>query len=106
MKRGLYRPHLRRVRLSIYHNPDAAIRLPPTFAGVHDEQWDEVELDEGSLGYGPIALAGTRGSGFGWSADGTLRRAANRRTDSVPDGGRAGPADSKFMSAGWTRAEY
>ena len=56
VKRGLYRPHLRRVRLSIYHNPDAAIGLPPTFAGVHDEQWDEVELDEGSLGYGPIAF--------------------------------------------------
>lgn len=56
VKRRMYRPDLRRVRLSIYHNPDAAIRLPPTFAGVHDVQWDDLELDDGSLNYGPIAF--------------------------------------------------
>jgi hypothetical protein len=44
------------VRLSIYHNPDAAIRLPRTFAGSHDDQWDEAEIDDGSLGYWRVAL--------------------------------------------------
>jgi hypothetical protein len=55
-KRGLYIPHARRVRLSIYRNPNAAIPLPLTFAGVHDEQWDELSIADGRVVYGQVAL--------------------------------------------------
>jgi hypothetical protein len=55
-QRGLYIPRARRVRLSIYRNPNAAIPLPLTFAGVHDEQWDELPIADGSVVYCQVAL--------------------------------------------------
>jgi len=54
--RGLYLPNARRVRLSVYSNPNAAIPLPRTFAGVHDEQWDEVTYPDGRVVYCQVAL--------------------------------------------------
>ena len=55
-ERGLYLPDARRVRLGIYRNPDAAIPLPRTFAGVHDEQWDEISYPDGRVVYCQVAL--------------------------------------------------
>lgn len=52
---GLHLPRAKRVRLRIYLNPNAAIPLPRTFAGVHDEQWDELPSDDG-LAYAQVAL--------------------------------------------------
>jgi hypothetical protein len=54
-ERGLYLPSAKRIRLSIYLNPNAAIPLPRAFAGVHDDQWDELESNDG-LAYGQVAL--------------------------------------------------
>lgn len=54
--RLLFLPNPSRARLSIYHNPNASISLPWTFAGGHDEQWGEVTDRDGNVGYGPAAL--------------------------------------------------
>lgn len=55
-ERGLYLPNARRVRLAVYHNPNASIPLPRTFAGVHDEQWDEIPDLDGRVVYCQVAL--------------------------------------------------
>lgn len=55
-ERGLYLPNVRRVRLGIYHNPNAAIPLSRTFGGAHDEQWDEMSYADGRVVYCEVAL--------------------------------------------------